>query len=84
MSIENSDFKTPGQLLEALLSEKGWSNRVLAVVLGIDETGVSKIISDKKSVTAEIAISLEDVFGISAEIFLSLQICGNKKGPTFR
>lgn len=73
MDIENTEFKTPGQLLEALLSEKGWSNRVLAVVLGTDETGISKIISDKKSVTAEIAISLEEVFGVSAEKFLALQ-----------
>lgn len=73
MNIEHDNFKTPGQLLEALLLERGWSNRVLAVVLGIDETGISKIISNNKAVTAEIAILLEEVFGVSAQKFLALQ-----------
>ena len=73
MDIEHDNFKTPGQLLEALLLERGWSNRVLAVVLGIDETGISKIISNNKAVTAEIAILLEEVFGVSAQKFLALQ-----------
>lgn len=73
MNTEREDFKTPGQLIESLLTERGWSNRVLAVVLDAEETGVSKLIADKKSVTPEIAISLEEVFGVSAEKFLSLQ-----------
>ncbi len=67
------DFKTPGQLIEALLAVRGWSNRVLAIVLDVEETGVSKLIADKRSVTPEIAISLEEVFGIDAERFLALQ-----------
>lgn len=46
---------------------------MLAAVLDADETGVSKLTTDKKSVTPEIAISLEEVFGIPAERFLSLQ-----------
>lgn len=66
-------FKTPGQLIEALLVERGWTNRVLAIVLDVEETGVSKLITDKKPVTPEIAISLEEVFGIGADKFLALQ-----------
>ncbi|MBT9614218.1 MAG: HigA family addiction module antidote protein [Burkholderiales bacterium] len=73
MNTEDEEFKTPGQLIESLLKERGWSNRVLALVLDADETGVSKLIADKKSVTPEIAISLEEVFKVSAERFLSLQ-----------
>lgn len=73
MDTKLEDFKTPGQLIEALLTNRGWSNRVLAVVLEADETGISKLIADKKSVTPEIAISLEEVFGIEADAFLSLQ-----------
>lgn len=73
MDTDNEEFRTPGQLIEALLAERGWSNRVLAVVLDVEETGVSKLIADKKSVTPEIAISLEEVFGIEADRFLSLQ-----------
>ncbi len=71
MNIE--DYRTPGQLIEALLAERGWSNRLLATVLEIEETGISKIIAAKKIVTPELAISLEEVFGVSADQFLALQ-----------
>lgn len=73
MDTHNDEFRTPGQLIEALLAERGWTNRVLAIVLDVEETGVSKLIADKKAVTPEIAISLEEVFGIEADRFLSLQ-----------
>jgi HTH-type transcriptional regulator / antitoxin HigA len=66
-------YRTPGQLIEALLAARGWSNRVLATVLEMEETGVSKLIAAKKAVTPEVAISLEEVFGVPAERFLELQ-----------
>lgn len=69
----SDQYKTPGQLLQALLEERGWSNRVLATVLGMEETGVSKIITDKKNVTPEIALALEDVLAVPAEKFMALQ-----------
>lgn len=68
-----NDFRTPGQLLQHLLEERGWSNRVLAVVLEMEETGVSKLVGDKRPVTPELAISLEEVFSVPAERFMSLQ-----------
>ena len=67
------DFKTPGQLLHALLAERGWSNRVLSAVLEAEETGISKLVKDKKAITPEIALALEEVFCVPAERFLSLQ-----------
>ncbi|MGE0875628.1 MAG: helix-turn-helix domain-containing protein [Burkholderiales bacterium] len=72
---ENEDemYRSPGQLLSALLEEKGWTQRVLAIVLGMDETGVNKLFSDKRPVTAELAISLEEIFGQPADRFLTLQ-----------
>ena len=69
----STKYKTPGQLISALLDERGWTRRLLSVVLNMDETGVNKIVQDKRPVTADIAISLEEVFGVSAEEFLSLQ-----------
>lgn len=39
----------------------------------MDETAVSKMVADKRDVDAEIALMLEEVFGLKAEIFLSLQ-----------
>jgi HTH-type transcriptional regulator/antitoxin HigA len=73
MNKITQDFKTPGQLIEALLKERGWTNRVLAIVLDMEETGISKLITNKKAVTPEIAISLEEVFGVEADQFLTLQ-----------
>jgi HTH-type transcriptional regulator/antitoxin HigA len=45
----------------------------MAVVLGMDETAVNRLASDKRQVTAEIAITLEEIFGVPAEQFLELQ-----------
>ena len=73
MEYTQSDYRTPGQLLEDLLEERGWSKRVLAVVLGVDETGVNRLVSDKRQVTAEMALALEEVFEVPAERFLELQ-----------
>jgi HTH-type transcriptional regulator/antitoxin HigA len=71
--MDHSQCRTPGQLIEALLNERGWNNRILAAVLEVEETGISKLISSKKAVTPEVAISLEEVFGMPAERFLELQ-----------
>ena len=71
--MDQSQFRTPGQFIEALLRERGWNNRILAAVLEVEETGISKLISSKKAVTPEVAISLEEVFGVPAEKFLEVQ-----------
>ena len=66
-------FKTPGQLIEHLLAERGWSQRTLAVVIGRGETAINKIIAGKQSLDADTALLLEEVFGTPAEEFLGLQ-----------
>jgi len=66
-------FKTPGQLIADQLSKRNWTNRLLAVVTGKEETSISKLVTDKTPVTADTALLLEEVFGIPAERFLSLQ-----------
>ena len=67
------EFKTPGQLIEALLHERGWSQRILAAVLAMSESTLNKLISGKQAVSAEIAIALEEVFEVDAARFLALQ-----------
>jgi len=52
--------RSPGQLIEEALKAKGWTQRVLSIVLGMDETGVNKIIGDKRPVTADMALMLEE------------------------
>jgi HTH-type transcriptional regulator/antitoxin HigA len=68
-----SEYKTPGQLLEALLEERGWSQRTLALVIGKGESAINKIVTGKQSVDAETALLFEEVFGTPASRFLELQ-----------
>lgn len=64
---------TPGQLVKDLLDERGWTQRVLAVILGVEETMVNKTISGRRPVDAPMAILLGETFGIEAERFVDLQ-----------
>ena len=73
MDVNTGDYRTPGQLIGGLLAANGWSQRTLAVVLGMDETGINRIISDKRSVTAELALAFAELFGVEADRFLELQ-----------
>src|ERR1700716_2199203 len=68
-----SEYRTPGQCIAAALAAKGWTQRVLAIVLGLDETGINKLIADKRPVTAEMALALEGVLGVAAQDLLDLQ-----------
>jgi HTH-type transcriptional regulator/antitoxin HigA len=63
----------PGQLITELLEARGWTQRTLALVLEKDETTINKIVAGNGRVTTETALALEDVFGVDAEEFLSLQ-----------
>lgn len=70
---ETEDFRTPGQYVGALLDERGWSQAVLAIVLGLTPSMVQRIVSDKRPIDAELALSLSEVFGVPAERFVALQ-----------
>jgi HTH-type transcriptional regulator/antitoxin HigA len=73
MATDSDHFRAPAHLIEALLKEKGWTNRVLAIVLGMDETAVSRIVNGKRPVDADLAVVLEEAFAVPAEHFLELQ-----------
>jgi HTH-type transcriptional regulator/antitoxin HigA len=73
MTIDLNEYKTAGQLIGALLEQRNWTRRTLAVVTGVDETGLNKIITGKRGIDAKTALIMEEVFGIAAETFLKLQ-----------
>lgn len=73
MSIDARNYNTAGQLIAAALEEKNWTQRVLAIVLGVHETSINKLIAGKRPVTAALAVELEELLGIRAEDFLELQ-----------
>src|SRR5271170_3935774 len=70
---ETTQYRTPGQLIQALLESRGWTQRVLAVVLKADETQIGKIITGKRPLDAEMALALSGIFGEPAETFVELQ-----------
>ena len=65
--------RTPGQLISSLLEERGWNQRVLVAVSGLDVTFINRIVSDKRAVDAKTALLLCEVFGVPAERFLEIQ-----------
>lgn len=67
------NYRTPGQLIQSLLEANGWTQRVLAVILGVDETGINRLVADKRPVTAQMAIVLGELFNVDPERFLDLQ-----------
>lgn len=71
----DAEFKpdSPGQYLEGLIAQRGWTQRVLAAVMGIEETSISKLITNKRPITAELALALESAMSIPAERFLGIQ-----------
>lgn len=73
MTTDASQFKTPGQLLEALLAGRGWTKRTLSAVLDMDEQKLNRLASDRQPMTADVAVLLEEVFDVDASIFLGLQ-----------
>jgi HTH-type transcriptional regulator / antitoxin HigA len=73
MPLSASDHSTPGQFVNALLKERGWSQTLLGVVLGKPSQFVSEIVRDKRQITADTALELSEVFGYDAADFLGLQ-----------
>ncbi len=71
--MSEADYRTPGQLIKDLLEKHGWTQQILAAVLDVDKTIVSKIIQGKRSVDAPMAIALAEVFDEAPETFLDLQ-----------
>lgn len=71
--LDAQSFNTPGQFIGALLDQRGWTKRTLAIVLDIDESKINRLTADRQPVTASMAVLLEEVFGVTAETFLDLQ-----------
>jgi HTH-type transcriptional regulator/antitoxin HigA len=70
--MEN-EYRTPGQLIKALLDDRGWTQKLLAAILDADVTGINHVVSGKRPVTAEMSLLLGEVFDVPAEDFMELQ-----------
>lgn len=63
----------PGVYIREELDARGWSQRDLAFILGYSEQTITKIISGKSGLTAEMAKALAEAFGTSAALWAGLQ-----------
>lgn len=73
MPFDVMSYPTPGKLLTALLKERSWTTQTLSDVLGVSVPLVTRMRSDSRRITAELALSLEEVFDIDADTFLVIQ-----------
>jgi HTH-type transcriptional regulator / antitoxin HigA len=73
MTLDSAAFRSPGQFIQALLDQRGWTQRTLSIVLDVGDATVNRIVSNKQSIDGELAVVLEEVFQIPAERFLALQ-----------
>ncbi len=71
--MDTDTFRTPGQMILHLMQARGWNRRTLSVILGVSEATVTRITGDKQPVDARLSIALEELFGVPADKFLSLQ-----------
>ena len=69
MSVELS----PGQLVQAAMDRKGWSQSDVAFALGTTKAAINQIVSDKRAISHNMARSLGAALDISAEELATAQ-----------
>ena len=65
---------SPGDFLKTMvLEERGLTQKWLAQKIGCAERKISEICNNRRGISAEFALQLEEVFGISAEFWVTMQ-----------
>ena len=63
----------PGETLMELLENRNMKQKELAFRTGFSEKHISEIINGKAAITSKFAVSLENIFDVSAKFWLNLQ-----------
>ena len=72
--IELAIRHSAGEFLKIMiLEERGLTQKWLAEEIGCAERKISEICNDKRGISAAFAIELEKAFGISAEVWVTMQ-----------
>jgi HTH-type transcriptional regulator/antitoxin HigA len=71
--MNNAEFITPAQMIEAQLRERGWTQRTLAMVMGLSEKTVSSIMNSRTKISNALALELQQALGLDADGLLKLQ-----------
>lgn len=73
-SLIPGDVFHPGEFLKDEIQARGMRQANLVNVLGLSKSEISLIIHGKRNITVHVAIKLEELLGIDAEIWMNLQI----------
>lgn len=71
--VFDNHAEPPGVFIREELEARGWTQRDLAFILDCSEQTVTKIISGKSGISAEMAKALAEAFGTSASLWAGLQ-----------
>lgn len=63
----------PGFFIQEELDHRGWTQRDLAFILGVEETALNKIIKGKTGISLEVSKALAAAFGVDPDFFANLQ-----------
>jgi addiction module HigA family antidote len=64
----------PGRILkEEFMEPMGVTNYRLAELSGLSRMAIGRIVKEKASITADIALRLEAIFGLDAQTWLNMQ-----------
>lgn len=67
----------PGEYLRDELSERGWTEKEFAEILGRPVQAVSEILNGRKQIVPETALALAEALGTSSELWVNLQTAFN-------
>lgn len=69
----------PGEMIRDEIEYRGITQKALAKEIGVSESVLSEVLNGKRGVSVEYALLLEAALGISADIWLRLQLEYNKQ-----
>jgi HTH-type transcriptional regulator/antitoxin HigA len=67
------EVPVPGQFIQAELDARGWTQRDLAFILGMEEEALNKIIKGKTGISLEMSRALGKALGVDEDFFANLQ-----------
>ena len=67
----NAGTRSPGEYLRDEMKARGWTQDDLARILGRPLPTINRILNGKHAIMPEMAIALNEAFGVSAETWLS-------------
>ena len=68
------DIFHPGEHLKDEIEARGMSQQELSNELGVSKTEISLVINGHRNISPQLAIKLEEVLGIDAEFWMTIQI----------